>query len=109
MLRTFSMLASLLVIVAGQELYDTSQHTLGNNLIINPQFREPPFPNDTVLFLYYYSTNLPGWNCSRQCEVKNFTNICRQLNKNCSKINVDRVVDLHSHCVFDNVSQTVTI
>lgn len=95
------------VCIHAQPIYNSTLYSLSPNMVLNPQFAQPPLPPSTNFILYI--NNMSGWTCQSSCECKNPVVVCSQANFVCNNLSVTHTIDLDSIQRFDNISQIINI
>jgi len=88
-------------------LFNSSQYTLGTNLLANPSFVLATV-SSTASYSQLFSSSMAGWRCQNTCELYLIDRICKNYGKGCN-LNYTRGINLDCNNYFDNISQTVSI
>lgn len=80
--------------------------TYGPNLVFNQDFLVPTLPSNT--YMKAFPPSIMGWKCLNYCFLINLPVICWYYNRPCH-IDYKQGIDLNSQCIFENVTQTITI
>ncbi len=73
-------------------------YTLGNNILVNPDFEMPSIGRDRLYIDYWKGIN--GWNCSRYCQIVSLPYACLYQNgRYCPLASNNQVLDTTSDTV----------
>ena len=93
------------IFTVSSQLYNTSLFTLGNNLLLNPNFS---IPDQGYAHTAAYNLAIEGWNCSTRCQLVNIIELFREYNDTIPP-NVQQAMDLNSYTNHQTVFQQVNI
>lgn len=95
-------------ITISQMVYNTSEYSLGPNLINNSIFRDSSLPTATSSNAFYFIT-MSSWGCAFTCELVSPYKACIEKSVACDIDPSIMGVDLDSIFFFDNISQVINV
>lgn len=95
-----------LLIVAVGASAQSQEFTYGPNLVFNSDFNTPALASNT--YMKSFPPSIMGWKCLNYCYLIALPLICYYYNLPC-QVPYLQGIDLNSQCLFENVTQTVSI